>query len=113
MEELAPIGVVVFLIWLFGWGMESKFRYEIQYGSGSKLDHIYVDKEPSDCDFFRAPIGRKDCSYKKKILITTYAKDVTSGRSIYSLDDGETWQWNDGGQNEGKEIYVRWQKKID
>src|SRR5229473_1728383 len=49
--------------WLDKW--TDRLWYWVRYDSDFK--NITVEKRPSDCDWFRAPMGDKDCQYKKAV----------------------------------------------
>jgi diadenosine tetraphosphatase ApaH/serine/threonine PP2A family protein phosphatase len=92
----------------------NKLRYSAYYGVNTTDVNQGEDKPPSDCDFFRAPIGLKGCHYDKTV---TYAHVITShdtatNRPIVSFDEGKTWSWNDGDYptSSSKSVYIYWQK---
>jgi hypothetical protein len=47
--------------------------YSIKYAVSA--DKIYVDPQPTDCDFWRAPLGTKGCHYQRAV-IARHAKEV-------------------------------------
>ncbi|HTC93864.1 MAG TPA: hypothetical protein VK699_10465 [Terriglobales bacterium] len=49
--------------WLDKW--TDRLWYSVRYDCDFK--NVIVEKRPSDCDWFRAPIGDKDCQYKKAV----------------------------------------------
>lgn len=90
------VSTAFFLIVLFVWIPDlwhSKVRYEWQYGVNS--DQITVNKRPTDCDFFHAPIGNKGCDYQRQvnsIQVRTDSSDLARGTvHEVSYDDGKTW----------------------
>lgn len=101
------LAALVAAIWFVG-ALDSKFRYQVQYSTNSEM--VILGKEPADCDFFRAPLGEKDCHYEKAVLVTIYALDPQTGRPVVSYDERKSWQWNDGGPKEGTRVYVTWHK---
>lgn len=92
----------------------NKVRYGVWYTVDSSQVQQSEDKPPSDCDFLRAPIGRKGCHYDKTLtcehVITSH--DRATNRPIASYDEGKTWTWNDGDYpvSPSKTVYVGWQK---
>ena len=57
---------------------------------------------PHDCDFLTAPLGSKNCSYKRRVTCTLTTVSQY-GQPLRSLDDGHTWlqfapQWPLRGQ---------------
>jgi len=59
--------------------------YSIKYAVSA--DKIYVDPKPTDCDFWRAPLGNKGCHYER-IVVARYA--AGSGRTVTQLIDLRT-----------------------
>src|SRR5437879_30747 len=47
----------------------NRFRYSIWYSVDNSQVKQSQDRVPSDCDFLRAPIGRKGCHYKKHVEV--------------------------------------------
>lgn len=66
----------------------SKLRYSIQYGA----DYSQVTKEdkPHDCDWMKAPLGAKFCSYDIQVSTVQVKPNRWGGQSI-SYDEGKTW----------------------
>jgi hypothetical protein len=98
-----------------GWisdGWESKFRYSMYYGTTS--EHTTVNKKPHDCDFFKAPIGSKECHFDKDVTVTEtkVGNDTGTGKPVVSYDGGKTWAWNDGATRAvpHTEVYVTYTK---
>lgn len=75
----------------------SKFRYFVQYGmpTGMNWDEVTKEQIPHDCDWFAAPLGDKFCYYDARVSSVRISKDVNTGKPIYSVDDGKTWNWYD------------------
>lgn len=96
-------------VWFAIWGRDSALRYSVQYEADRSM--VTVERKPTDCDFLRAPMGRKDCNYEKEILVAKHRRDTASGRAIVSFDDGKSWEWNDGGPEQGTSVYVTWRRK--
>ena len=51
---------------------------------------VQIADRPHDCDFLTAPLGSKNCHYKKAISKVMWATSRT-GYPIKSLDEGKTW----------------------
>jgi hypothetical protein len=69
-------GLFLVLIGIWVWdglssAWHSKFRYSSQYGV--QPENVFVDKEPTDCNFMRAPLGTKDCHYER-IITARYVR---------------------------------------
>ncbi|HTF44272.1 MAG TPA: hypothetical protein VK641_10255 [Terriglobales bacterium] len=100
---------LAFAVWFGIWGRNSSIRYQMQYGADSEM--VAVDREPIDCEFLSAPLGRKDCHYEKEVLVATFKGDTETGRPIISLDNGKTWNWNENGPLTGSKVHVWWRKE--
>jgi len=90
--------LIVFLVPLVSWAWYSQFRYSIQYDV--PMSQVIAAKEPHDCDFLKAPIGDKECSYDAVVTTTTTTVPPTdgaltllnnAGEVIVSFDEGKTW----------------------
>ena len=60
------IGVPAFLIWLI---TPNSVRYPSLYSwkYSVPFSSVHVDRQPKDCEWSHAPIGDKDCHYKKDV----------------------------------------------
>jgi hypothetical protein len=63
---LVILGLPAFWIWNL---TPDSIKYPLLYGTIYKVNvsHVHIDKEPTDCDWGHAPIGDKDCHYKKHV----------------------------------------------
>lgn len=69
--------IIVFFAVPAAW--HSKLRYMVQYRvSPSKVS---VDKEPHDCDFWRAPVGEKDCHNGS--VVSTVRMGLSADRRVH------------------------------
>ncbi len=66
----------------------SKTRYAWWYGV--RTDQVTIEKKPTDCNFFRSPMGDKGCHYDRRINIVKADPNQWGGQSI-SNDSGNTW----------------------
>jgi hypothetical protein len=90
----------------------SKLRYNIQYGSVPS-EHIHVDREPSNCSFWRSPLGLKGCHYEAESHIYRTRTNTSTGEVSTSIDDGP-WNNNSGNGYEVKsDVYVTWTRVED
>jgi hypothetical protein len=115
----------LFLIWIgvsfYGYLSRARWLNEIRYSSWYNVSTERVkqleDKPPTDCDFFRAPIGFKGCTYEKTVSVekAITGNDTRTNRPIVSYDEGKTWTWNDEGTPvlPNKTVYVTWRKVDD
>ena len=55
--------------------------YAIKYSVSA--DRVFVDPKPTDCDFWHAPLGTKECHYER-IVTASYAKG--GARADYRYD---------------------------
>jgi hypothetical protein len=81
---------VVALVFSVG-GWHSKLAYELYYRVGSS--QLAIDNKPHDCDFWKAPIGEKECHYKRVVSTVEIGKDPTDNKPVMSLDGGKTWSY--------------------
>jgi hypothetical protein len=109
----------------------TKFRYALWYGVNA--DQVTIEKKPTDCSFFRAPMGGKDCHYDRQVSTVRVGTNQWGGQSI-SYDEGKNWTQtaknqngdtivsNDGGKSWSTEfvppitkpeVVVSWEKKED
>ena len=112
------IVVVVILVSIYGPDLcYSKLRYSLMYSLDDK--QIWIQDKPHDCDFLRAPLGRKECHFNRTVMITRTAKSA-KGDPIVSWDDGKHWQSYspDAGEtvpeaNTVRSVSVGWDKEMD
>ena len=77
------VGLAAIVVsWLVDAAWLTKFRYGGSYHINS------VAHRPRDCDFFGAPIGRKDCHYKA--VVTPDSSPAARGAPTTSADI--TWE---------------------
>lgn len=79
---------------------------------------VFVDHKPKDCDFFHAPLGDKDCSYKATVQNLTLRRTKGGAALEASWDDGKSWSaqpWvpvdESTPSRPGNYVYVFWTKK--
>jgi hypothetical protein len=68
-------------------------------------------KKPHDCDFLKAPIGEKNCSFEPEVS-TVRTAISTEGKPIVSFDEGQHWTLDDSSPPTKPSVTVYW-KKID
>ena len=115
------LGWVVLVI--FGWlalagfadMWNSKIRYSWWYNVG--YDQVTIQKKPTECDFFDAPIGNKDCHYDRRVS-TIRVKAENSAPAQYpvkyvSFDDGKTWTPDDATPPTNPQVVVSWERVED
>jgi len=64
---------------------------------------------PAGCDFVHAPIGDKDCTYEKHVIVQKTGRNA-AGEHFITTDDGKTWTPDPTGQ-EKPYVLVGWEKK--
>jgi hypothetical protein len=80
---------------------EDSLWYSIRYGVN--FSDVQTDR-PKDCDFMRAPLGDKGCSYKAHVQVfdaegvlvagenaPIYGSDTKTAKPIVSYDGGKNW----------------------
>lgn len=80
---------VVAFFWSDVW--YSKLAYELYYSVDSV--HLAIDKKPHDCDFWKAPLGEKECHYKRVVGVTEVGISATTHVPVISYDRGKTWSY--------------------
>lgn len=86
------IAAAVVLFGLCGHGLwYSRLAYKLYYSVSD--GHLAIDKEPHDCDFWKAPIGEKECHYKRIVSTVEIGKGATDNTPVMSLDGGKTWSY--------------------
>lgn len=111
--------VLVILGWLAIVGLgdlwNSKMRYSWWYDVNS--DQVTIEKKPTDCNFFRAPMGDKGCHYDRRVStlrVKTVYLDLQRGSvNYFSFDDGKTWIVDDAKPPTKPEVVVSWEKVED
>jgi hypothetical protein len=91
--------------------------YSVQYQVG--FGDVQTDAKPDDCDFLRAPLGSKGCSYKAHVKVLNadgvqvagegapmYGSDTKTAKPIISYDGGKNWNWYEGAVPSPKPKYV-------
>jgi hypothetical protein len=82
---------MIYAIVVSAWN--SKARFAFQYGAN--FSDINKQDKPHDCDWFKSPIGDKECHFDTEVQTTKVrtALDQTTGHPIISYDDGP-WTWD-------------------
>jgi len=104
--------VFAVLLWLFirGWAeniWNSREVLSLRYNVSD--DRIIIDEEPHDCDFLRAPLGVKGCSYAREITVIKTGTNV-AGEHFITYDNGKTWT-PDPQQRAKSGVMVWWKKE--
>jgi hypothetical protein len=81
--------IIVAVIVYFGGLFDSKWWWYSFDRSISK-EKITIESKPHDCEFLTAPVGRKNCHYRKVIQTVEWSKSK-SGEPIISFDAGKSW----------------------
>jgi hypothetical protein len=92
------------IIWFL---LPNRWTDPIWYSSAYQINgnQVHYRPKPTDCDWSRAPLGDKECHFKKTVTAYNtdgypvagdyaplYNKDRDSGKPIVSYDEGKTWQ---------------------
>src|SRR5712691_9995158 len=92
-QQFGWVGLII-VCWLALAGVadmwNSKLRYSLWYSVD--YDQVTIQKKPTDCNFFHAPLGDKDCHYDPKVSTVQIGvgTNLWGGQSI-SYDEGTTW----------------------
>jgi hypothetical protein len=115
----------------------------LSWGSGGWIDWLWysvkyavmpaqveVEAKPKDCDFWHAPVGRKECHYRAVVAAYNvngglvggdnaprYSRDSRTGKPIVSYDNGARWDWllgvTDVPSRKVAKVLVSWTKVDD
>jgi hypothetical protein len=101
------------LLWLFiqGWAeniWNSREVLALRYNVSD--DRITIDEEPHDCDFLRAPLGVKECSYAREITVIKAGTNA-AGEHFITYDNGKTWTPDPQQQAKKSSVMVWWKKQ--
>ena len=104
--------VIAVLLWLVirGWAenmWNSRAVLALRYTVST--DQITTDEEPHDCDFLRAPLGDKGCSYAREITVIKTGTNA-AGEHFVTYDNGKTWT-PDPQQQAKSSVMVWWKKQ--
>jgi hypothetical protein len=106
----------------FSWS--NSLWYSVQYKVG--FDDVQTAAKPDDCDFLRAPLGSKGCSYKAHVQVlnadgvlvvgegaSMFGWDPNTKKDIVSYDGGKKWNWYFGAvpSPKPKSVRVFWVKE--
>jgi len=71
---------------------------------------IRIEEEPHDCDFLRAPLGVKGCSYTRETSVVKTGVVNATGQHIVTYDNGKTWSPIDDPSQIQTGVFVMWKK---
>jgi hypothetical protein len=83
------VAIIVFGLWDSLW--YSRLAYKLYYSVQDS--QLSIDKKPHDCDFWKAPIGEKECHYKRAVSTVEIGREPTNNKPEMSLDGGKTWSY--------------------
>jgi hypothetical protein len=93
-----------FLVWAC---FDSRLRYSLQYSVW--IGNVTIAPKPHNCEWATAPIGNKNCSYQAEV--SAVRTGFTADRKpIFSLDNGQTWQWDNAVPPTEPSVSVYWRK---
>ena len=67
----------------------SKLRYSWWYNVAYK--QVTLQKKPTDCNFFHAPLGDKGCHYDPQVNVVKVDNSNAWGGQSISYDNGQDW----------------------
>jgi hypothetical protein len=98
--------IIVFFIVSPSSNWTDSLWYSVRYSV--KFSDVQTDR-PKDCDFMRAPLGDKGCSYTAHVQVFNadgelvagenapkYGSDTKTAKPIISYDGGKNWGWYSG-----------------
>jgi hypothetical protein len=100
------VGILLYVLFRnavgYIWDIGSlSIRYDVP------MSAIRIEREPSSCDFLRAPVGDKACHYSKDVTVGFLGRDANGLRVVCSDAQGN------GCESAGKDhpaIIVSWNK---
>jgi hypothetical protein len=107
--DLRWVGLVIF-VWLalagFADMWNSKLRYSWWYNVS--YDQVTIQKESTECNFFHAPMGGKDCHYDREV--STIRVKTEASVNFVSFDEGKTWTVDDANPLTKPHVIVSWER---
>jgi hypothetical protein len=92
-------------------GADSAVLYSRQYSIRNEIvvdvSQVTIIPKPTDCNFFRAPMGDKACHYDRQIHSVLVK---TQGQFHYVKYDDNLWQVDDNYPNTQQSVIVGWKK---
>jgi hypothetical protein len=92
--------------WLFPaseWATKWRYTFETDLWDAS----VVIDKQPHDCEFLTAPIGKKNCHYER-LVTTVRVRRLANGVCLVSYDEARTW--TEAKLSARPVVYVSWNK---
>jgi len=99
---------------VIAWLMPDDWKIKYAMTNFVSYKDVSIEVRPIDCDFLRAPIGKKDCHYEKTISKVLW-KRSPDGLPVVSYDRGETWTQMEPSPDSkvkipSESVYVGWNK---
>lgn len=100
-KQVADFALVICIVWFGSLLLDyfsyapwfNRFRYSVWYSVDDSQVKQSQDKVPSDCDFLKAPIGRKGCHYKKHVEVQESPDGNGGKRTVvvyWSKEEGDS-----------------------
>src|ERR1017187_426405 len=100
--------IATFIFNVIGGIWDSKAMLSVRYDT--PMASIFIEDEPHDCDFMRAPLGVKGCSYPRETNVVKTGVNA-SGQHVVTYDDEKTWTLLDDPSQVHAGIYISWKKQ--
>ena len=71
---------------------------------------VIIEEMPHDCDFLRAPLGVKGCSYIRETSVVKTGVNA-AGQHVVTYDDGKMWTPIDDPSQIQTGVFVMWRKQ--
>ena len=72
-------------------------------------EKVIIEEMPHDCDFLRAPLGVKGCSYTRETSVVKTGVNA-AGQHVVTYDNGKSWSPIDDPSQIQTGVFVMWKK---
>jgi hypothetical protein len=117
--------LIVAGMWFFIFNSSSSNSLWYSFKYNVSLKDVRTDTKPDDCDFLRAPMGLKGCSYRARVQAfnademmvagegaPAWSAERETGKPIISWDSGKTWYLYTGTDDlKPRSVRVSWVKE--
>ncbi len=103
-------GVLIYVL-ISSWATSvggSKQVLAMRYGVPT--EKVVIGEMPHDCDFWRAPLGGKGCSYTRETVEVKTGVNA-AGQHVVTYDDGKTWTLIEDPSQVQTGVFVMWKRQ--
>jgi hypothetical protein len=77
-STISSLGIGIFVFYLLSYSWTDSLWYSVRYGV--EFRDVQMER-PHDCDFMRAPLGDKGCSYKSHVQVFNAEGELVAGEN--------------------------------